>query len=146
MGSSNADTDVSCNPSARWGTPILTLSAYLRFWSFACFGVTLWLIFFQKEVGSDVLSWHAHPQADTPLLPPQRKEALSEDETSITSVYKSIWKVSQLKSSYPSPTHPLINARTLTQPGLPYYRRPILPAPPSRLQDRLCGPRLRDGA
>jgi len=62
--------------SARWGTPILTLSGYLRFWSFACFGVTLWLIFFQKE----------------------RKEALSKDETSIMSVYKSIWKVSRLKS------------------------------------------------
>jgi len=107
----------SCNPSARWGTPILTLSAYLRFWSFACFGVTLWLIFFQKEVGSDILSWHAHPQADTPLFPRQRKEALSKDETSIMSVYKSIWNVSRLKSSYPFPTHPLINARTLTPTG-----------------------------
>ena len=47
------------------------------------------------------MSWHTHAQVDTPL-PPQRKEALSEDETSITSVYKSIWNVSRLKSSYPS--------------------------------------------
>lgn len=31
----------------------------------------------------------------TPL---QRKEALSEDETNIASVYKSIWSVSRLKS------------------------------------------------
>lgn len=62
--------------SARWGTPILSLSAYLRFWSIACFGVTSWLVLVQNE----------------------RKEALSEDETSIISVYKSIWSVSRLKS------------------------------------------------
>jgi hypothetical protein len=62
--------------SARWGTPILTLGAYFRFWSIACYGVTLWLVLVQKE----------------------RKEALSDDETSIISVYKSIWSVSRLKS------------------------------------------------
>ncbi|KAH9988801.1 acetyl-coenzyme A transporter 1-domain-containing protein [Russula compacta] len=62
--------------SARWGTPILTLGTYLRFGSIACFGVTMWLIFVQKE----------------------REEALSEDETNIASVYKSIWSVSRLKS------------------------------------------------
>ncbi|KAH9974660.1 acetyl-coenzyme A transporter 1 [Lactifluus volemus] len=47
-----------------------------RFWSIVCFGVTLWLIFVQKE----------------------RKEDLSKDETSIIAVYKSIWSVSKLKS------------------------------------------------
>ncbi|KAI0253363.1 acetyl-coenzyme A transporter 1-domain-containing protein [Lactifluus subvellereus] len=62
--------------SAKWGTPVLTLSAYLRFWSIVCFGVTIWLILVQRE----------------------RKEDLSEDETSITSVYKTIWSISQLKS------------------------------------------------
>ncbi|KAI9444124.1 hypothetical protein H4582DRAFT_2071706 [Lactarius indigo] len=62
--------------SARWGTPILTLGTYLRFWSFVCFGVTLWLICVQKE----------------------RKEILLEEETNITSVYKTIWSISQLKS------------------------------------------------
>lgn len=62
--------------SARWGTPILTLGTYLRFWSIVCFGVTLWLICVQKE----------------------RKEILSEEETNITSVYKTIWSISQLKS------------------------------------------------
>jgi hypothetical protein len=62
--------------SARWGTPILTLGTYLRFWSIVCFGVTLYLIIVQRE----------------------RKEILSEDETSITGVYKSIWSISQLKS------------------------------------------------
>ncbi|KAF8500426.1 acetyl-coenzyme A transporter 1-domain-containing protein [Russula emetica] len=35
--------------SARWGTPILTLGTYLRFWSIACFGVTSWLVLVQKE-------------------------------------------------------------------------------------------------
>jgi len=62
--------------SARWGTPILTLSAYLRFFSAVCLCVTLWLVLVQKE----------------------RKEVLSKDETSLTSVYKSIWSISQLKS------------------------------------------------
>ena len=32
------------------------------------------------------------------IKPLQRKEALSEDETNIISVYKSIWSVSRLKS------------------------------------------------
>ena len=36
------------------------------------------------------------------LIVPQRKEALSEDETNIASVYKTIWTVSRLKSSIPS--------------------------------------------
>ncbi|KAN0129644.1 MFS general substrate transporter [Lactarius tabidus] len=62
--------------SAKWGTPILTLGAYLRFWSIVCFGVTLWLIIVQRE----------------------RKEVLSEDETNVTSVFKTIWSISQLKS------------------------------------------------
>jgi MFS transporter, PAT family, solute carrier family 33 (acetyl-CoA transportor), member 1 len=35
-----------------------------------------------------------------PTIPSQRKEDLSEDETSVTSVYKSIWSVSKLKSSF----------------------------------------------
>jgi hypothetical protein len=46
----DADADAMQPHSAKWGTPILTLSAYLRFWSIACFVVTLWLIFVQKEV------------------------------------------------------------------------------------------------
>ncbi|KAH9166506.1 acetyl-coenzyme A transporter 1-domain-containing protein [Lactarius sanguifluus] len=62
--------------SARWGTPILTLGTYLRFWGIVCFGVTLWLICVQKE----------------------RKEILLEEETNIISVYKTIWSISQLKS------------------------------------------------
>ena len=36
--------------SERWGIPVLSLSTYLRFWSVICFGVTIWLMFFQKEV------------------------------------------------------------------------------------------------
>ncbi|KAI0294848.1 acetyl-coenzyme A transporter 1-domain-containing protein, partial [Multifurca ochricompacta] len=61
--------------SARWGTPILTLTAYLRFWGIVCFAVTMWLAFVQKE----------------------RKEELTEDETNITNVYKTIWSISRLK-------------------------------------------------
>lgn len=36
--------------SERWGIPVLSLSTYLRFWSIICFAVTIWLMFFQKEV------------------------------------------------------------------------------------------------
>ena len=36
--------------SQKWGLPLLTLSAYLRFWSFICLAVTLWLVFIEKEV------------------------------------------------------------------------------------------------
>jgi MFS transporter, PAT family, solute carrier family 33 (acetyl-CoA transportor), member 1 len=42
--------------SAKWGTPVLTIGAYLRFWSIVCFGVTMWLIFVQKEVGFAISS------------------------------------------------------------------------------------------
>ena len=38
-------------PSEKWGIPLLSLSTYLRFWSVICFSVTIWLTFFQKEVG-----------------------------------------------------------------------------------------------
>jgi hypothetical protein len=38
-------------PSKKWGIPLLSLSTYLRFWSVICFSVTIWLMFFQKEVG-----------------------------------------------------------------------------------------------
>jgi MFS transporter, PAT family, solute carrier family 33 (acetyl-CoA transportor), member 1 len=47
--------DLMIRPSARWGTPILTLGGYLRFWSIVCFGVTSWLVLVQKEVGSAIL-------------------------------------------------------------------------------------------
>jgi len=36
--------------SARWGLPRLTLSTYLQLCSLLCFGVTFWLVFFEKEV------------------------------------------------------------------------------------------------
>jgi Acetyl-coenzyme A transporter 1 len=42
--------------SAKWGTPVLTLGTYLRFWSIVCFGVTMWLILVQKEVGFAISS------------------------------------------------------------------------------------------
>lgn len=42
---------LSNGPSShRWGIPVLTLGAYLRFWSIVCYCVTVWLIFFKKEV------------------------------------------------------------------------------------------------
>lgn len=36
--------------SERWGLPLLTLSAYLKFWTVICYCVTLWLLFVKKEV------------------------------------------------------------------------------------------------
>ena len=41
-----------CLLSEKWGIPVLSLSTYLRFWSIICFTVTIWLTFFQKEVGT----------------------------------------------------------------------------------------------
>lgn len=40
--------------SNKWGFPLLTLSAYLRFWSVICYAVTIWLIFFETEVSGAV--------------------------------------------------------------------------------------------
>jgi hypothetical protein len=34
----------------KWGIPRLTLGTYLKFWTIICYGVTLWLLFFKKEV------------------------------------------------------------------------------------------------
>ncbi|RXW17422.1 hypothetical protein EST38_g8445 [Candolleomyces aberdarensis] len=59
----------------RWGIPVLTLGAYLRFWSVVCYCVTVWLIFFKKE----------------------DKEAATAADMSIASVYKTIWTICQLK-------------------------------------------------
>ncbi|KAH9000952.1 acetyl-coenzyme A transporter 1-domain-containing protein [Lactarius hatsudake] len=61
--------------SERWGIPVLSLSTYLRFWSIVCFGVTIWLTFFQKE----------------------RKEIIKGEDTSVTGVYKTIWNIIKLK-------------------------------------------------
>jgi hypothetical protein len=44
--------------SQRWGLPLLTLSAYLRFWSVICYIVTFWLVFFEKEVSLVALLPH----------------------------------------------------------------------------------------
>ncbi|KAF8500425.1 acetyl-coenzyme A transporter 1-domain-containing protein [Russula emetica] len=61
--------------SKKWGIPLLSLSTYLRFWSVICFSVTIWLTFFQKE----------------------RKEILGDQDTSITGVYKTIWRILKLE-------------------------------------------------
>ncbi|KAI0052048.1 hypothetical protein FA95DRAFT_1484294 [Auriscalpium vulgare] len=61
--------------SQKWGIPRLGLSTYLRFWCIISFSVTIWLTFFQKE----------------------RKEALNEQDMSITGVYKTIWSIMKLK-------------------------------------------------
>jgi uncharacterized membrane protein (GlpM family) len=45
--------------SQKWGIPQLSLSTYLRFWSVICFSVTIWLTFFQKEVGICLAQVHA---------------------------------------------------------------------------------------
>ncbi|KAI0273249.1 acetyl-coenzyme A transporter 1 [Russula aff. rugulosa BPL654] len=78
--------------SKKWGTPLLSLSTYLRFWSIICFSVTIWLMFFQKEVGIRLDHLHS---IDLPLS--QRKEILSNRDTSIIGVYKTIWSILKLK-------------------------------------------------
>ncbi|KAL4068251.1 acetyl-coenzyme A transporter 1-domain-containing protein [Scleroderma yunnanense] len=59
----------------KWGIPRLTLSTYLQSCSVLCFGVTIWLIFFERE----------------------REESLDESEITVISVYKTIWDICKLK-------------------------------------------------
>jgi len=61
--------------AAKWGIPVLTISAYLRFWAVVCYLVTIWLVFFKKE----------------------DKETSVEAEMSIKEVYKTIWTICQLR-------------------------------------------------
>ncbi|KAG1716324.1 hypothetical protein ID866_808 [Astraeus odoratus] len=61
--------------SQKWGIPRLTLSTYLQMCSLLCFGVTIWLIFFEKE----------------------GEESLDDSEMTVTSVYKTIWDICKLK-------------------------------------------------
>ncbi|KDQ54907.1 hypothetical protein JAAARDRAFT_38023 [Jaapia argillacea MUCL 33604] len=61
--------------TSKWGLPLLTLSAYLKFWSVICFLVTLWLIFFKTE----------------------DKETLQDSDMNVVAVYKTIWNICKLK-------------------------------------------------
>ncbi|KAF9229532.1 hypothetical protein BS17DRAFT_792430 [Gyrodon lividus] len=61
--------------SEKWGIPRLTMSTYLQLCSLLCFGVTFWLIFFQKE----------------------GKESLEDSEMTVSTVYKTIWDICKLK-------------------------------------------------
>ncbi|KAH7929383.1 hypothetical protein BV22DRAFT_1029629 [Leucogyrophana mollusca] len=60
----------------RWGIPRLTMGPYLRFCSLLCFGVTLWLVFFEKE----------------------GKESLDDSDMTVTEAYKTIWNICKLKN------------------------------------------------
>lgn len=60
---------------AKWGIPVLSIAAYLRFWAVICYLVTLWLIFFKKE----------------------DKEAEGEEVMSIKGTYQTIWTICQLR-------------------------------------------------
>lgn len=59
----------------RWGVPHITLAGYLKFWSIACYGVTIWLLLFKKE----------------------DKEPIDDTEMNLTSVYKTIWTICKLR-------------------------------------------------
>jgi len=61
--------------SQRWGIPLLTMTTYLQLCSLLCFGVTFWLIFFEKEEAS----------------------LLDDPEMTVSSVYKTIWDICKLK-------------------------------------------------
>ncbi|KAF7320162.1 GYF domain-containing protein [Mycena kentingensis (nom. inval.)] len=61
--------------ATKWGVPHLTLSAYLKFWCAMSYAVSLWLLFVKRE----------------------RKEALSDIDLSITTVYKQIWAICKLR-------------------------------------------------
>ncbi|KIY45232.1 MFS general substrate transporter [Fistulina hepatica ATCC 64428] len=58
----------------KWGLPYISLSGYMKFWSFICYGVTVWLLFFKKE----------------------DKEPPHHDEMSLKETYKTIWSICKL--------------------------------------------------
>ncbi|KAJ7722661.1 acetyl-coenzyme A transporter 1-domain-containing protein [Mycena maculata] len=60
--------------ATRWGVPRLTLAAYLKFWCFVSYGVSVWLLF-KKE----------------------RKEPVSDSGIGIKEVYKQIWIICKMK-------------------------------------------------
>ncbi|KAJ7033133.1 acetyl-coenzyme A transporter 1-domain-containing protein [Mycena alexandri] len=60
--------------SEKWGVPRLTLAAYLRFWCFVSYSVSVWLLF-KKE----------------------RKEPISDSGLSVKEVYKQIWTVCKMR-------------------------------------------------
>jgi PAT family acetyl-CoA transporter-like MFS transporter 1 len=61
--------------SQKWGIPRLTMTTYLQFCSLLCFGVTFWLVLFEKEGA----------------------ESLDDSEMTVSSVYKTIWNICKLK-------------------------------------------------
>jgi len=79
--------------SNKWGIPLLSLGTYLRFWSVICFSVTIWLTFFQKEVG--IFAAPMFTQLTHQIS--QRKEIFKGEDTSITGVYRTIWSILKLK-------------------------------------------------
>ncbi|EJD04363.1 uncharacterized protein FOMMEDRAFT_107026 [Fomitiporia mediterranea MF3/22] len=60
--------------AARWGVPVLTLSGYLKFWTFVCYAVTLWLVFVKKE----------------------EKPSAADEDMDLVKVYKLIWSICKL--------------------------------------------------
>ncbi|KAF8525237.1 MFS general substrate transporter [Hysterangium stoloniferum] len=59
----------------QWGTPRLTLSAYLTFWAIICYSVTVWLLFFKTE----------DPPNET------------DEDMNLKRVYSILWSVCKLK-------------------------------------------------
>lgn len=80
--------------SEKWGIPTLSLSTYLQFWGVMCYIITLWLLFFKKEVR------RAHNCLNSPNLF-QDKEPANEADMSISGVYKTIWSICKLKRRSP---------------------------------------------
>ncbi|KAG6381373.1 acetyl-coenzyme A transporter 1-domain-containing protein [Boletus reticuloceps] len=82
--------------SQKWGIPRLTMSTYLQFCSLLCFGVTFWLVLFQKEV----CMFQTAMRRFFNLL--QGAESLDHSEMTVSSVYKTIWDICKLKRRFRS--------------------------------------------
>jgi hypothetical protein len=81
--------------SHRWGLPVLTLGAYLKFWAIGCYLVTVWLIFFKKEVRTNFWCFLGEL---TPSF--KDKEEATDADMTIKDTYKTIWTICQLKRSW----------------------------------------------
>jgi MFS transporter, PAT family, solute carrier family 33 (acetyl-CoA transportor), member 1 len=73
------------------GIPVLTLSAYLQFWSVICYCVTIWLIFFKKEVSflSSLLFMI--------LIFSQDPVSSDDPDLNVKKVYQIMWRILRLR-------------------------------------------------
>ena len=73
------------------GIPVLTLRVYLRFWSIMCYSVTVWLMFFKREVTP------RDPLKLFDLFFFQDPVPTDDPDLNVKKVYSLMWRIVRLK-------------------------------------------------